>query len=302
MRASIADYKVREPWARAGRYVCEPPDRLNRPGPVMVFELGVDAEGWPQLCDHLVRLASVSGMLEVIEVGPDLETGGVFLVTEPAVPAWPMPSSTVQAESGKPGPHIGQRPDLGETAGVGEAPGLGEVIDAVVAAARCLHDLHEAGLTHGAVHRDAFLRTGRGTVLDLPVLDGPPGQVTRTGSWVQLVATSPELLAGEPPSRSSDVWALGASLHTLLSPEPLFVGVDRDEPVTAVQRIMFTRPEMDRSLPAAVSQVIRECLAADPADRPADAAAVADRLTASRLGSVAGPEGGDRTGGGHEAR
>lgn len=236
----------------------------------MVSELAVDAEGWSQLCDHLVRLASAPGMLEVLEVGPDLETGGVFLVAEPAVPPWPS------------------RPD-GTGAERSEAA-VGEGVDAVVAMARCVHDLHEAGLTHGSVHRDAILRAGPRLVLDLPVLDGPPGEVTRTGSWVRLVASSPELLAGEPPSRSSEVWALGAALHALLSPQPLFPGVDRDEPVTAVQRIMFTRPEVDPSLPDAVSEVIRDCLAADPAERPPTAAVVADRLTRTGLGSTDGPD------------
>jgi hypothetical protein len=266
VRASIADYQVQEPWPRAGRYVCQPPDRLGRHGPVLVIELRADAEGWPQLSEHLVRLASVPGgrLLEPIEVGPDLETGRVFLVTEPADPAWP-------ADRTDP---AGSDPErlVVTTA---------DAVEALVVAARGAHDLHEVGLPHGSIHPDTILRAERGVVLDLPILDGPAGEVARTGPWSRLAATSPELLAGEPPSRRSDIWALGATLHMLLSPHPLFPGLDGDEPVTAVQRIMFTRPEIDSSLPDAVSEVISACLAADGADRPPTAADVADRLAAA---------------------
>jgi eukaryotic-like serine/threonine-protein kinase len=283
VRASIADYQVQEAWARPGRYVCRPPDRLGRPGPVLVTELRADAEGWPQLSEHLVRLASVPGgrLLEPIEVGPDLETGRVFLVTEPADPAWPDD----RTDPTGPDP---ERP----------AVATADAVEAVVIAARGAHDLHEVGLPHGSIHPDTILRAERGVVLDLPILDGPPGEIARTGPWSRLAATSPELLAGEPPSRRSDIWALGATLHILLSPHPLFPGLDGDEPVTAVQRIMFTRPEIDRSLPDAVAEVISACLAPDGADRPPTAADVADRLAAVEPGPDPRPVGsGPRTDG-----
>src|SRR5438270_652326 len=59
---SIVDYEVLEPWGEGtGRFVCRPPDRLGWPGPVLVTELAVDAEGWQQLCDQLIRLNSAAG-------------------------------------------------------------------------------------------------------------------------------------------------------------------------------------------------------------------------------------------------
>ena len=256
VRVSIADYEVAEPWARDGCYVCRPPARLGRPGPVLVSELDTDADGWPQLCDHLVRLAAANpaGLLEALEVGPDPETKRVFLVTEYAEPA---------------------------AATDGSNPGwnLGTAMTAVAGVARCAHALHEAGLTHGSIHSGRILRAERATRLDLPRLDAPPGTITRTGPWAEMVAVSPELFAGETASRSSDVWALGATLHTLLSDRPLYTGIDRDEPVTAVQRIMFTRPDLDPALPGSAAEVIAACLAFDPAERPQTAAEVADRLS-----------------------
>lgn len=248
MRLSIADFEVNAPWPGGGRrWVCRPPERLRRDGPVLVGELAVDAEGWQQLCDTLIRLVSAGGdgLVEVLEVGPDPATGGVYLATEAA--------------------------NIGRPAGP-------DRLAAVTAAARTAHALHEAGVTHGAIAPAAFLSRDGRPVLDLPRLDGPAGQVVQVGDWSDLITVDPALLAGELPSRASEVWALGATLHALMSDRPLFPGIEGDEPVTAVQRVMFTRPEIDRSLPGDVRELVEACLAADPAERPATAAEVADRL------------------------
>ena len=260
VRDSIADFDVEAPWGeRGGRYVCRPPERLGRTGQVMVSELAVDAEGWQQLCDWLIRLASApgGGLLEVIEIGPDLDTGGVFLVTETA--------------------------DGGTLAAPEEPADDRRRLDAVASAARAAHALHEVGLAHGSIHAGTILFGGRGPVLDVPRLGAPPGEVARVGPWEELVAVDPELLAGEAPSRHSDIWALGATLHSVMSRRPLFPDIGDDEPVTAVQRVMFTRPEPDPALPAALLELVESCLAPDPADRPPSALAVAERLAGTEV-------------------
>ena len=255
MRVSIADYEVVAPWGRRGRrYVCRPPDRLRRDEAVLVSELAVDAEGWQQLCDSLIRLASVpgGGLLDVIEVGPDLATGGVFLASE--------------------------NPEGGSVAEP-EAPGdERRHLDAVAAAARAAHSLHEVGLAHGSISPRTVLLTARGPGLDLPRLDAPAGELVRVGPWPELVTIDPELLGGEAPSRRSDIWSLGATLHALLTDRPLFPGIEEDEPVTAVQRVLLTRPEPDPAIASSLLDLIGACLAADPADRPPTALAVAERL------------------------
>jgi serine/threonine protein kinase len=123
------------------------------------------------------------------------------------------------------------------------------------------------------------LLTERGSALDLPRICDPPGLITSVSSWSDVVTLDPELLGGGGPSRSSDVWALGATLNAVLGDRPLYPGIEADDPVTAVQRILFTRPEPDPSLAPAVRDLISRCLAADPADRPPTALAVAEDLT-----------------------
>lgn len=225
----------------------------------MVTELAVDAEGWQQLCDWLVRLAGVpgGGLLEVVEVGPDLETGRVFLVTGAA------PGGTLA----RPDRPLGTEPRQG----------------AVAAAARAAHALHEVGLAHGSIHPGAVVLTPEGPVLDLPRLDAPAGEAIHIDGWSGLECIDPDLLRGEPPTRASDIWALGATLHHALSERPLFAGIEEDEPVTAVQRVMLSRPETDPAIGAGLCELISACLAADPADRPPTAQAVAEYLARAEV-------------------
>jgi serine/threonine protein kinase len=128
--------------------------------------------------------------------------------------------------------------------------------------------LHEAGLTHGQICAENILTTARGPVLAPPVLDAPGGLITRSLGWRNLVTIDPDLLRGEAPSRSSDVWALGATLHGLLSPQPLYPGIERDPTVTAVQRMLFARPEVDAALPGRLGDAVAACVNSDPAVRP----------------------------------
>ena len=250
---SIVDYEVLEPWGEGtGRFVCRPPDRLGWPGPVLVTELAVDAEG----CDQLIRLNSAAGagMVQAIELGPDLATGGVFVATEhPEGGSLARPTAPLDTAARR---------------------------RAVEAAARAADALHEMGLAHGAIHRGTVLMAERGALLDLPCLDAPAGEAIHVASWPELEAVDPEVLGGEAPSRASDIWAIGATLHHALSDRPLYPGIDADQPVTAVQRVMFTRPQVDRAIRSSLVELIEACLAVDPADRPARARDVADRLAA----------------------
>ena len=257
VRELIADYEIREPWGRsARRYLCRPPARLSREEDVLVTDVSVEPEGRLPLYDLLLRLdmAPDGHLLPMIEAGPDPETGRVYVATE-----WPAGGSLAAPASGR-------------------EPDRARKLEAVETAARGVHALHEVGLAHGAIHAASVLFHRDAAVLDLPRLDVPEGEVLRVEGWRELVAVDPELLRGESPGRSSDIWALGTTLHSVLSDRPLFPGIDGDEAVTAVQRMMFTRPEPDPAIPPALLELIRDCVAPDPADRPGTALAVAERL------------------------
>lgn len=261
MRKSVADYEVIAdlPAAAGGRarYLCRAPGRLRLTRQtVMATEVAVDAAGWPEFAERVARFAAVpsDNLLGLIEAGPDLDpaAAGVYLVTE-------APTGGVLAEAG---------------AGLDDASKVAAVAEAALGA----HALHEAGLAHGAIDLRSIVVADRGGALAPPPLDHGPGAVADVVDWRDLAALDPDLLCGELPSRPSDVWALGAALHMALSPRPLYPGIDKDAPVTAVQRVLFTRPSIDPDIPPRVARAIEACLAADPAVRPSTAAELSERL------------------------
>lgn len=252
MPESIADYEVISSWADARRHVARPPARIGHAGPVLVLELAADGPGWSSLCDDLTRVARLRapGLLAPIEAGSDQRGDRPFLVTEMAEPA--------------------ARP----TSPVGAA-------EAVAGAARAVHSMHEAGLAYGPIAPSALLRAERGLVLDLPPLDAPPGEIVAEATLDWISVADSEILGGEPPTRHSDIWALGALLHLLTSERPLYPGIEADETVIALQRVLFTRPVIDPSLPGPLGALIGRCLSPDPADRPPNALWVAEHLEAA---------------------
>jgi eukaryotic-like serine/threonine-protein kinase len=265
LRASLADYEVIEALPPTGsgqsRFLCRSPERLRLDeATVIVTELAVDAAAWPELTAAVSRVVAVKSdrLLRLIEVGPDIDPAGagVYLASEAA------PGGTLSAPA----------KELGTT----------EKVTAVAESAQGAHALHEGGVPHGAISSASMYLTDRGGVLGPPPLGSVAGLVTRYTGWRELATLDPELLRGEEPSRSSDIWALAATLHGVLSERPLYPGLADEAPVTAVQRVLFTRPEVDPSLPGDIVEVLRACLDPDPATRPVTAEEFADRLMAAK--------------------
>jgi serine/threonine protein kinase len=261
LRSSVADYQVIRGLASTGagqaRYLCRPPDRLEvDDDAVMITELAVDASGWRELAGNLSRLAGVGSphLLMLIEVGPDLDPqgAGVYLASE-CPPGGSLEEPTVPLD-------------------------VAARVRAVAEGARGAHAMHEAGIPHGSIDRRSILLTARGAVLGPPALGGPPGLSARIGDWRDVAGLDPAILRGEQPSRGSDIWALAATLHGLVSSRPLYPDIEGDPGVTAVQRVLFTRPEIDPALPGDLAKTLSACLADDPAERLSSADELADRL------------------------
>jgi serine/threonine protein kinase len=267
VRSSVADFEVIETLAPTSegraRYLCRAPERMTGVERVMITEVDVDASGWNALVETLTRWSAMSAddLLRLLEAGPDLDPAGarVYLASE-------FPAGGRLGDSGT---------DLD----------LGGRVRALAAAARGAHALHEGGMAHGAINLNTVVFTDRGPVLAPPPVDLRPGLVTRLGDWREFVTMDPALLCGEEASRSSDIWSLGATLHLATSERPLFAGIDSDAPVTAVQRLLFTRPEIDPDLDPELAETVAACLDPDPEARPATAAEVAERLAAAGVAS-----------------
>lgn len=155
------------------------------------------------------------------------------------------------------------------------------VLRAVAGAARGAHDLHEAGVAHRNIKPGNILLADGGAKLsDLGLAKFMrPGQtVTRSGAVGDVEYLEPGIIRGERATRASDIWALGATLNRALTGRPIYPGLNDADILASLRRVLNERPTVDPAIPAGPAAVIASCLAADPADRPATAADLAQQL------------------------
>lgn len=275
MRSWIADYEIVGPLAPdetapeqigpaagaapglGGTWIARPPARLGVGDQVVLRVVPVSQERQVErLLARLRLMAAVRApqLVRLVEAGRD-ESDGSFYVSQS-----PYPPQTL-ARPGRP---------LDERA----------IVLAVAAAARGAHQLHEAGVVHGAISPSQVVLSDRGPLLEPlgPLLPQPPGRVVGPEDRHHLELFDPALLWGGAPSRATDVWSLGATLHEALGGAPLHAGLGDEPPATALQRVLLEPPTIDPALAKEPADLIHACLAANPAERPATAAIVADRL------------------------
>ncbi len=180
-----------------------------------------------------------------------------------------------------------------------EAPGgmsPDDVRSVIGQAALALAAAHEAGVVHRDVKPANIIVTPQGQVklTDFGIArlgDGSghtaTGEVLGTPHYI-----SPEQALGEPATSASDVYALGIVAHEMLTGTKPF---DQGMPVaTALAQVQDAPPPLPASVPADLRDVVEACLAKAPADRPADARAVAAAVGfgdgAAATGTVAATE------------
>jgi serine/threonine protein kinase len=265
LRSRLADYQILGPAGPDGdSWRAETPARLAGGGSQVVLTLlGGDGDKWTALSEQLMALTAVRSpyLPRLIEAGQVDEDGTTV--------QW------VAREDGLP-----QR-------GAGPAPDASEALRALAAAARGAHDLHEAGWTHGDIRPRSVLQRNGDSLLEPPLRtlarSGPTARAH--AEPVDMDTIDRALIWGEGPSRATDIWALGATAHRILTGYYVHPALEKDLMVTAVQRVLVEPPVLAPALPPEVARVLRSCLAADPAERPPTAADLADdfeRLAGSR--------------------
>jgi serine/threonine protein kinase len=150
-------------------------------------------------------------------------------------------------------------------------------------AARAAHALHEAGLAHGDIRPGNVLLAddgGRLSDLGLARVLSPGATLTGMGRASAVEYLDPQLMAGERPSRRTEVFALGATIHRVLSGEGLYGELPDAQPLLAIRRVMSTPPQVSRHLAEADAALVRDCIA-DDGSRP-DALGVAERIALLR--------------------
>lgn len=155
------------------------------------------------------------------------------------------------------------------------------LVHAVARAARGVHALHELGLAHGAIKPSNILFGTTGPVLaDIELRSClQPNLTLPAGTMLaDIELTDPAVIRGMAPSRASDIWSLGATLHRVLTGLPLYPTSPDDDMLATLRRIGLTRPTLGENLTVQEATHIERCLAPDPAERPPTARALAEAL------------------------
>ena len=171
--------------------------------------------------------------------------------------------------------------------------GTGEVLEMLARVADALTQLHAAGVVHrdikpsnvivAAGDRPVLIDLGLGVSIDSPLdrtIDGLPA-----GSPAFM---SPEQARGERSAigPATDIWSLGATAFLLLAGEPPHAAAGSVAAQVARAGAEPPRPasRIAPSLPRPVSAVLDWCVRPSIADRPPDAATLAQALRAAASG------------------
>lgn len=148
-----------------------------------------------------------------------------------------------------------------------------------------------AAHVQGLVHRDVkpgnllMLPDGRVKITDFGIAriaDQVPltatGQVMGTAQYL-----APEQATGQQATGSSDIYALGVIGYELLAGRRPFTG--ESQIAIALAQVNDTPPPLPENIPLPVRSLVMSMLAKDPADRPANADALAVAADAIRAGN-----------------
>ncbi|WP_433249296.1 protein kinase domain-containing protein [Actinomadura nitritigenes] len=151
---------------------------------------------------------------------------------------------------------------------------LADVLPLMAQVADALAYAHERGV----VHRDIkpanlmVLPGGEAKICDFGIARYAEAstQITATGGLLGTPAfMAPEQWKGDPVAPRTDLYAFGATLHTLLTGAPPYPG---PTPMALMHQHLTTPPPHLRAdLPASLDGLLQRLLAKDPAARPASA-------------------------------
>ena len=167
---------------------------------------------------------------------------------------------------------------------------LPRVIEIVQQLLRTLKVAHAQRVIHADVKSDNVMldRTAEGdavTLIDfgLARIDGrwePSDVVSGTPEYI-----APELVRGEPPTVTSDLYGIGVIMYELLTGLTPFAGGSTEEILRRQLEDEVVEPSQrrpDRGIPALLDQIVLRALSKDPRARFQSAAELARALTAVR--------------------
>lgn len=157
----------------------------------------------------------------------------------------------------------------------------GDVAEIVACAARGAHALHEVGVAHRDIKPSNILIGPRASVLSdlgLAQILNPGSLLTGSGPIGPIEFMSPSIARSERATRATDIWALAATFHRVVTGRSVYGDIPTKSVVTAFQHIARTPPTVSDGLSADVRSCLERALAIDGSARYRTAAEFAEEL------------------------
>jgi eukaryotic-like serine/threonine-protein kinase len=157
------------------------------------------------------------------------------------------------------------------------------ILRALVDTCRAVQALHDVGLVHGDINpRNVMVHERGGKLSDLGLAHALDSKnvVTSMAPTTSVEYLDPALLLSDnTPSRASDVWSIGATLHRALSGVGLYGELPTGQPLLAIRAVQSGSAHVSDNLHPEEADIVTSCLAT-PEKRFRTAAEVADRINA----------------------
>ena len=156
-----------------------------------------------------------------------------------------------------------------------------EIVDTFIAVAQGLRAMHQMGYVHCDLKPNNILRNDKG---DVKIIDF--GQSCKIGTVKERIQGTPDFIAPEqvarrPISIQTDVFNLGATMYWSLTRKTiptLYTVNKKGENSFLLDARIDTPQQLNPSVPAALSNLVMECVSTSFRKRPADMDQVLTRL------------------------
>ena len=168
-----------------------------------------------------------------------------------------------------------------------------EAVEIMATVASAIQAAHDSGVLHRDIKPDNILidQYGHPKLSDFGIATVADNATATTSTSTTLAHAAPEVLQGQKSTGAVDVYALGSTLHALISGSPPFMRPDDEVAAAMLMRVLGEPPPDLRpfGVPDPLARVIEQALAKEPAQRQGSAAELSSQLRAmAQPGSTSG--------------